>query len=523
MTSSSTCCGKPASASWFSTRTRESTERATLRSSAKTSSPPPPSSWRAITESARRAIAAEEEKKLLERLKRKETKEAKLKKDGQARAPEAKKQKREPKRKIAKSRKVRIFPTPAQKPLLKAAFEACRHVYNKTVEAVNARACARNRKELRKVSVNKDVWDKTEKDKAWEVVGYELRDGAMLDAFKAIKSTEESMAARGEPEEKQWKFKGRKKKDRTESIAVRSRLLNDSEQSFCKQLFGRSGSRNGADGTPSMKSSKPLPDAFEADVRIWHHKVLDEYYIIIPEEATAVEASPHDPTHAPDTQGRVAKKGACVSIDPGVRTFATCYDPDGLVCKWGCAGADGAPSANAKLWRIANVANSIRARMQSPKLRTNKVGRGKRHRRRRHMRRAAARIEERLRNMVKELHCKLALWLCRNYEAVPGMVRKKDRRGRRRMIGQHTVKELYSLAHCRFREYLRYKASLHGTLVCECDEAYTTQTCGACGKLNYIGSSEVYRCRSCGARFDRDENAARNIMLKFVQDTGVDL
>jgi putative transposase len=270
-----------------------------------------------------------------------------------------------------------------------------------------------------------------------------------------------------------------------------------------------------------MASARPLPSEFESDIRIWHHKILDEYIVIIPEEAPVVR---------PDTQGPA--RGACVSIDPGVRTFATCYDPDGLICKWGCASLDGKPSANGTLWRMANVANSIRARMQKPNLRTNQIGRGKRHRRRRHMRKAAARIERRLKSMVDELHHKLALWLCRNYETVllpsfnvSQMVKKKDKRGRRRKIGRKTTKQLYSLAHCRFRYYLRYLAQRYGTQVCECSEAYTTQTCGSCGHLSYVGGSDVFRCRhpSCGARFDRDENAARNIMLKFIQDQGVDV
>ena len=379
------------------------------------------------------------------------------------------------------------------------------------------------------------MWDRVEKDKAWNIVDYELRDGAMLDAFKAVKSTGESMAA-NDREGKKWKFKGRKKKDTTESIAIRSRRLNDSKSRFYCDLFGRSGARTLPDGNPIMKSAKPLPDEFGSDVRIWHHKVLDEYMIIIPEEAPSMLST----ESVPDIQGPDAMqvdsvvskpRGGVVSIDPGVRTFATCYDPDGLVCKWGCSSPRGPPSANSTLWRIANQANSVRSRMKNRRLRTNKIGRGKRHRRRQHMHRAAARLELRIRNLVSELHHKLALWLCRNYEAVllpsfrvSQMVRKKDSRGSsRRKIGRRTVKELYSLGHCRFREYLKYLSARYGTLVCECDEAYTTQTCGACGMLNYVGGSERYRCLTCGAVFDRDENASRNIMLKFTQDNGIDI
>ena len=51
----------------------------------------------------------------------------------------------------------------------------------------------------------------------------------------------------------------------------------------------------------------------------------------------------------------------------------------------------------------------------------------------------------------------------------------------------------------------------------EADESYTSKTCGACGVLNYgLGSSEVFRCPSCGLRCHRDLHAARNIYLRWI-------
>ena len=514
--SSSTCCGKAASASWFSTQARATTERLTRPSCRKTCLPSQPSLSLAIMESARRAIAASEERKLIAKQKRRDKAEEKRLAKGE---PPPIKKKRAAKYKFTRSRMIRIYPTAEQRVLLKNAFDACRHVYNKTIEAINSRACKSNRKAMRVNSVNKDVWDRTSKDKAWETIDFELRDGAMLDAFKAIKSTNESMAAKGN-EDKKWEFKSRKKKDLTESIAIRARRLNANSNPWYEKMFGHLGARQ-RNGVPIMDSGQLLPDVFETDVRIWHHKILGKYMIIIPEEA---------PGAVPDIQGPA--KGACVSIDPGVRTFATCYDPDGLICKWGCTGPKGELSANNKLWRIANEAHSIRARMQNPKLRTRKAGHGRRHRKRRHMRKAAAKLERRIKCMVGELHHKLALWLCKNYETVllpsfrvSQMVKKRDGRGGHRKIGRKTTKQLYSLAHCQFRVYLHYLAKRYGTLVVESDEAFTTQTCGSCGRLSRVGAAETFRCKhtGCGATFDRDENAARNIMLKFIQDQGVDV
>lgn len=428
--------------------------------------------------------------------------------------PVEKKQAPGPEWKFTRARKIRIFPTEEQKGLLGTAFDACRFVYNKIVEATKEQNRKLSMGEMRDIAVIGDAWNDFPESNRWKDIDFEIRDGAMRDVAKAVKSTFASMSAR-DLDGKHWEFKFRTEKDATESFALRSRQLNGSELHWYKVMFGRSGARNREDGEPIMKSAHPLPDKFESDVRIWHHRVLGIYMLIIPEEAPEIHHGPRAPV---------------VSIDPGVRTFATCYDPEGLVCKWGCKGENGEPSANAKLWRVANVASSLRANMVDPNLRTYISGRGKRHRRRRHMRKLAARIEHRLHNLVDELHHKLALWLCTNYETIllpkfntSEMAKKKDSRGRRRKIGKKTTRQMYSLAHCRFREYLKYLARRHGTLVCECDEDYTTKTCGSCGSLNDVGSSEVYRCRTCGARFDRDENAARNVLLKFIADKHVDL
>eukprot|EP00741_Cyanophora_paradoxa_P017735 tig00000203_g17129.t1 len=60
-------------------------------------------------------------------------------------------------------------------------------------------------------------------------------------------------------------------------------------------------------------------------------------------------------------------------------------------------------------------------------------------------------------------------------------------------------------------------------LVCE---AWTSKTCGMCGKINYVytlGSKRVFECRrrpGCGFRADHDGGAARGILIRY--GTGVD-
>ena len=46
------------------------------------------------------------------------------------------------------------------------------------------------------------------------------------------------------------------------------------------------------------------------------------------------------------------------------------------------------------------------------------------------------------------------------------------------------------------------------------DETYTSKTCGFCGNLYDVKSSRVFTCPSCNNSYDRDMNAARNILIK---------
>ena len=62
------------------------------------------------------------------------------------------------------------------------------------------------------------------------------------------------------------------------------------------------------------------------------------------------------------------------------------------------------------------------------------------------------------------------------------------------------------------RSQLRYKAAWAGREFVEVNPAYTSQDCHQCGSRNNPGSRETYNCKSCGLTFDREVNAAINIM-----------
>ncbi|RHZ56817.1 hypothetical protein Glove_396g67 [Diversispora epigaea] len=50
-----------------------------------------------------------------------------------------------------------------------------------------------------------------------------------------------------------------------------------------------------------------------------------------------------------------------------------------------------------------------------------------------------------------------------------------------------------------------------------CDKHYTSKICGNCGYLHQkLGSNKTFKCPQCQIEMDRDINAARNILLRYL-------
>jgi transposase len=138
---------------------------------------------------------------------------------------------------------------------------------------------------------------------------------------------------------------------------------------------------------------------------------LGHYYVCLVRQV-AIRSENQAPT---SPQGVVA-------LDPGVRTFQTCYDADGLVAEWGEADME-------RLFKDCYAADRLQKRIKETK--GNSTKRYKR-------RMAWHRLLQRIRHKVDEVHKKLSAWLCENYRVVllpkfetqNMMVRRRDRKRR---------------------------------------------------------------------------------------------
>jgi transposase len=199
------------------------------------------------------------------------------------------------------------------------------------------------------------------------------------------------------------------------------------------------------------------------------------------------------------------ERGSLVAIDPGVRSFLTCYDPAGRVAEFGCGDNYG----------------KLKYRLGVIRLLDSKISLAKTKRAKRSFGRARMRQFKRIGNMVNSMHNNVSNWLVRNYTCI--LLPKLDTQ---RMVAKHRRKLrpqiadiMLKLAHGCFYDMLKRKCEQAGCNLVECTEEYTSKTCGRCGTLHdALGGNKMYNCGRCGYNADRDVNGARNILLKYVTD-----
>ncbi|UPR03652.1 putative IS605 transposase [Chloropicon primus] len=205
-------------------------------------------------------------------------------------------------------------------------------------------------------------------------------------------------------------------------------------------------------------------------------------------------------------------KRKVVALDPGVRTFQTSYSPQEGVGEY-AKGERGFARLFNLCWRI----DEIISERKDPKVKLPYLDR-------RDLKRQQYACMEKIRGLTNELHKKVANDLCRRFDTIllpefksQDMV-KKNNNGRRRVIRKKTARTLLTLRHYAFRTFLASKVLLHGSELAIVTEEYTSKTCGRCGHIkDNLGGAEVYKCQKCGFKCGRDDNGARNILLKHLR------
>jgi putative transposase len=439
----------------------------------------PPSSSPAITDVVLRQIASAEEKKRLEALKRaalaEEKRVEKRQKLGEPQEGEVKKR-RETKvyDNPLRARRVRVYPTSTQEAGLRNYFGAVRFCYNLLVEKYrNVGQGGVNLADMRKVVADGPEWLKA--------IPYDIKDVAVHDFDKARTAhfAKLKKMKQNDPNARHdAKFKFRSKRDGQQSFEVRPRDLTRKTGAMAFLGLGM------------LNTGEEIPDKAEAAGRFIRDR-LGRTFLALPRQIVKRSES-----QAPSSHESV------VALDPGVRTFQTTYDATGLATEWG----KGDMKQLFKLCLGADKLQSSWAKKKGAKRRSTKL--------------AWHRVLFRIKNMVKEVHRKMAAWLCESYRVVLIPKFESSRMVKRggRKIRSKTARGMLTWAHYAFRSMLKDKAELFPWVtIVECDEAYTSKTCGQCGVIHQtLGGAKTFRCKSCGYVADRDISAARNILLRYL-------
>lgn len=205
----------------------------------------------------------------------------------------------------------------------------------------------------------------------------------------------------------------------------------------------------------------------------------------------------------------------CVGIDPGVRTFATCFsEGDALIV--------GDNFAKEKLFPLMKRVDKLISQKQKvlntqkgnkfidmPQWARDRIV---------HFDREINRLKCKKDDLILDLHNRLAHELVSRYDVIflpsfetKGMVKRKDKKIR--TIRRNTCRQMLDLNHYGFKLRLKWYAKKYGKQVVDCNESYTSKTRSWDGSIDEkLGSSKIIK--GDGFTVDRDINGARNILLK---------
>jgi putative transposase len=184
------------------------------------------------------------------------------------------------------------------------------------------------------------------------------------------------------------------------------------------------------------------------------------------------------------------------ALDPGIRKFMTIYSEDQIFSI--------VPDKQ-RIKRLYNILDKFK-QLRAKKLISQ-----------RSYNRKKAKTQDKLSNLVDEMHHKTINFLTKNYNSILLPSFETQEMVSNKCLKKEVKRLMNSFAFYKFRQRLEHKCKL----IKNCDvtivnEAYTSKTCGFCGSLNK-SKKEIIKCKKCEKSYDRDINGSRNIYIKYVK------
>ena len=371
---------------------------------------------------------------------------------------------------VTKSRKIEIFPTKAQKVIIRRWFGTSRYVYNLALDFLKGEETPKNFKGLVPI-----VFDALPD---WHVeTPRQIKVGAVMAACQAVSTAKIKAKEMGEAQRVSY----RSRKSR-QTLYLRADSLKSN--GFYVRLLG------------DMNMSEPLPanpqGTGKVSERNTDSEVKDSQLIM--ENGSYFLCIPYI-----EKKKRREPSGRIVALDPGVRDFVTFFSED-------CFGWLGQQCIN-RIQRLCQHCDNLLSRATQEKRPL-----------RRALRKAANNIKVKIRNLVDELHKKIAHFLVTNFDIIllPTFQTQQMAARKARKLHKKSVRQMLTLSHYRFKVFLKQKAKEYGVRVIDVCEAYTSKTVSWTGEIiANLGGSKVIKS-SEGHRMDRDLNGARGIYIKNI-------
>ena len=207
---------------------------------------------------------------------------------------------------------------------------------------------------------------------------------------------------------------------------------------------------------------------------------------------------------------RCMDKESMCALDPGVRKFLTGYSPEGSSFILGC---NTSKVLDKSIQRIDRTKKKYMDAIVRAKARKTKKAKSLLW----GYRKMYHKAETKAKNVVRDLHYKASHFLCQSFDTIlyPNFNAHAIVQG---PLNKIVKRRLNMLSFYKFSERLQQTGTFYpGVVIKRGSEAYTSKQCGGCGILNEsLGASEVFDCKNCGLKADRDMHAARNILLRHL-------
>lgn len=289
-----------------------------------------------------------------------------------------------------------------------------------------------------------------------------------------------------------FRFNPRRFNRKNKSISIQQKYT--SKKGFYPSMLGE------------IKTDDPNFDwkSIISDYKLVYNKYHNTYYLHIPS---------YKQVHQINYE---RKPVAC--MDPGMRAFQMLYGLDHVI-------AIGEGLYNPIMKKVNKIEEMKRKLNLDRRTRNNSWTRNRddkllKKTTRKNYKRAMSRTDIKIKDMVSELHNKLAIFLCKTYDRI--MVTDFSSRkvnSKKKGLHPNHKKVLGKLSHYKFRQRLEHKCQEYRCHYSEGTEEYTSQTCCRCGKLNKkLGKKKIYECDHCGLITDRDVNGSICIFIKNRDD-----